>query len=445
MLEALFLIVGLLVGVAIGYFVCKNAGAEEKTALVSSRDVLQNKVNLLEEQLNKTELQSKQQLEKAESQAKEQLEQLRQHTKEQVEQQMNLIREQMTTTSEKVLKERSEQLSADNKDQLSSILTPLQEHLKQMREAVEKSDRDRNDTMARLDETIKSSIAQSKMVGERADKLAQALTGENKTQGNFGELRLRQLLEGMGLEEGSQFEEQFAMRDSNNKVIYDEEGHKLIPDVILHFPDKRDVIIDSKISFTAFEDYCNAETDEAKQDALKRHLASVRSHVLELSKKNYSKHIREGHNKLDFVIMYMFSESALQLAIANDVNLFKEAFEKGVIISGSQNLYALLRVLEMSWKQVQQVENQENIMKCADTIIERVQMFAERFAKVDEMLEKTRRSFDDIKGITGSSGRSIETAARNLLKYGANESPKHKKLQDGVADTMTLKSPDLSD
>ena len=345
----------------------------------------------------------------------------------QMEQQMALIREQMNSASEKILKERAEELSAVNKEQLSGILTPLQTHIQQMREAVERSDREHNSTMQRLDATIKTSIEQSRQVGERADKLAQALTGENKTQGNFGELRLKQLLEGMGLQEGEQFTLQETIKDKDGYVVYEEEGHRLIPDAILHFPDKRDVIIDSKMSFTAFEDYHNAETEAQRQDALKRHLTSMRNHVNELSRKNYSKYIAEGHAKLDFVLMYVFSESALQLALSNDATLWKDAYDRGVIITGSQNLYTMLRVLEMTWKQVRQVENQQKIMECANMIVDRVQLFAERFESVKQQLQKTQDSFDKLESITADSGQSILTPASRLLKMGASQNPKRKK------------------
>ena len=345
----------------------------------------------------------------------------------QMEQQMALIREQMNSASEKILKERAEELSAVNKEQLSGILTPLQTHIQQMREAVERSDREHNSTMQRLDATIKTSIEQSRQVGERADKLAQALTGENKTQGNFGELRLKQLLEGMGLQEGEQFTLQETIRDKDGYVVYEEEGHRLIPDAILHFPDKRDVIIDSKMSFTAFEDYHNAETEAQRQDALKRHLTSMRNHVNELSRKNYSKYIAEGHAKLDFVLMYVFSESALQLALSNDATLWKDAYDRGVIITGSQNLYTMLRVLEMTWKQVRQVENQQKIMECANMIVDRVQLFAERFESVKQQLQKTQDSFDKLESITAETGQSILTPASRLLKMGASQNPKRRK------------------
>lgn len=379
-MEFLLLIIGLIIGVLVGYIFARRSFADSK--------VMYDKL---------------------------------------LEQQMMLVKEQMNTTSERILRERTDQLSQENNEQLSAILNPLRDGISQMKAAVEKSDRAHSETMIRLDATIRNSIEQSREVGERADKLAQAIIGENKAQGNFGELRLKQLLEDMGLEEGVQFEEQTTMKDASGRTIYDEdEGHRMVPDVILHFPDHRDVIIDSKMSFKAFEDYHSAKTDEARSEALSRHILSVRQHVNELSRKNYSAYIKEGHARLDFVLMYMFSESALQLALSNDPTLWKDAYDKGVIISGSQNLYMMLRVLEMTWRQVRQVENQENMVKAANSIIDRVQMFYERMLKVDEQLEKTQRAFDDVKNVTASTGQSIEIAARKLIKYGAQENPKRK-------------------
>ena len=356
-----------------------------------------------------------------------QMAELRTHQREQLEQQLQLIRTEMNAASEKILKERSAELSTNNQQQLANILNPLRENIQQMKEAVEKSDRAQTVTMERLDASIKENLKQAQEVGERADKLAQALTSDNKQQGNFGELRLKQLLEEMGLEEGVQFEEQSTLRDEQGRAIYDEdEGRRLIPDVILHFPDQRDVIIDSKMSFTAFQDYYSATTDEDRESALRRHLMSVRQHVNELSKKNYSRYIREGRQRLDFVMMYVFSESALQLALGNDPTLWKDAYDRGVIIAGSQSLYIMLRVLEMTWKQVRQVENQQEIMKTASLVVERVQLFYERFLKVDEQLHRTGEAFEDLKRSTASSGQSITTAATKLLKFGAQENPKRK-------------------
>jgi DNA recombination protein RmuC len=192
------------------------------------------------------------------------------------------------------------------------------------------------------------------------------------------------------------------------------------------------------MSLKAFEDYHNATTEEERQAALKNHIASVRNHVNELSRKNYSSYIKSDRNRLDFVMMYVFSESALQLALSNAPTLWKEAYDKGVIISGSQTLYMMLRILEMTWRQMRQVENQQDMMKAANTVIDRVQMFYERFAKVDDMLNKTQEAFREMKNISASSGKSVEVAARNLLKFGAQENPKRKHSIAGTAPGASL-------
>ncbi len=440
-MEYIYIIIGIGIGLVVAYFLVAKQRTQialleqekkhlEETAQKERTDAA-NYVMELEarhkEQLDEQRVQHKEQLQKTETQYQEALKQMNLQHEEQMRQQMTLIKAEMNTASERILKERAEQLSSANKEQLATILNPLQTHIQQMREAVEKSDREQTATMQRLDASIKTSFELSRRVGERADRLTQALTGENKTQGNFGELRLKQLLEEMGLEEGVQFELQETMKDSEGRTIYEEEGHRMIPDAILHFPDQRDVIIDSKMSFTAFEDYHNAQTEEQRQDALRRHIASMRAHVSELSRKNYTKYIKENRARLDFVLMYVFSESALNLALSNAPTLWKEAYDKGVVISGSQNLYMMLRVLEMTWRQVRQVENQQQIMQLANLMVDRVQLFAERMNEVRRQFEKTSEAFEKVQASTADNGQSIITTARQLLKMGAIENPKRKK------------------
>ena len=387
----------------------------ENTMLVAKREVLAAKV-----------LSAENQLEEMKEQFQKQIAQMQELHEKMTEKQSELIQQQFNTVSEQILKRRAEELSDTNQQQMMTILGPLRENLKQMREAVEKSDRQHSVTIERLDASIRENMKQAERVGERADKLAQALMSENKTQGNFGELRLRTLLENMGMENGVQFDEQVTMREHTGKTVLDENGKRLQPDVILHFPDHRDVIIDSKISLKAFEEYVNSPGETEKEIALQRHLESVKSHVRELSKKNYSNYLQSSNNKLDFVLMYVFSESALQTALSADTSLWKWAYERGVVITGSQNLFMILKVLELSWRQLRQAENQEAIMKAADEIINRVQLFYERFVLVEEQLDKTREAFDELKRSTASEGKSVITSARKLIDYGAKENPKRK-------------------
>lgn len=350
---------------------------------------------------------------------------LKEQQHEQLEQQARLIKEQITTTTERILKERAAELSTTNKEQLSSILNPLHENLRQMKEAVEKSDREQTITMERLGQSIQENLKQAKEVGQQADRLANALTSENKTQGNFGELRLRQMLEDMGFEEGIQFEEQVTLKE-NGQPVLSEDGHRMIPDVILHFPDQRDVIIDSKMSIKAYVDYCCADNDQQRHEALTRHIQSVRNHVKELANKKYYEHAMEGHKKLDFVMMYIPNDGALQLALTNDPDLWKDAYQQHVIISDSRSLYMMLSILEMTWRQKRQAENQDLIMKTANEIIDRVQAFWERLKKVEDLFNKTHSAFTELENCAAPSGKSITTSAKKLLKYGATENPKRK-------------------
>lgn len=346
----------------------------------------------------------------------------------QFDQQLHAVKEQLKGETECLLRERSIQLGEENTRQLSSVLSPLRHGLQEMRAAVENADRRQQETLVRLDESIKTTLMQAKHIGDRADRLAAALTGENKTQGDFGELRLRTLLEKMGFEEGVQFEEQTMLRDNDgNATRHSESGHHLIPDVVLHFPDSRDIVIDSKVSLTAFQEYYVAESDDVKERALHRHVASVRRHVNELSAKGYSIHTEGNARRPDFVVMYMFSDSALSLALTAAPGLWREAYDKGVFITGSQNLYALLRMLELSWTQHRQIENQQRIMDQANLIVSRVQLFYARFLDVEQQFRRTASLLEDVRTVISPEGQSIIAAANKLVKMGAREDRRRKK------------------
>ena len=430
----LYLIIGIALGALAVFFAMRSQVQAGKERIALTEQQKQQEGESLRQQMRDQQETYRQQIqamqESQQQQVREQRESLQQQLRtqqeaqqEQIKQQMELLREQMTNTSEDVLKKRAAELSEINSQQLFKILDPLQDDLRQMRTQTEKMQKDHNDSLVQLKAAIQANMDREREMGEQTERLAQALTGENKIQGNFGELKLTQILEQMELERGLQYELQVTMRNEQGRTIKNADGQSMIPDAILHFPDGRDVIIDSKMSFTAFVDYQNAKNDTERQAALRRHITSMRQHVRELAKKEYFLYVK---GRLDFVLMYVFQESALQLALQNDTTLWKEAYDQGVVISGSQSLYMTLRVLELSWKQTRQVENQEKMMQCANTLVDRVQLFAERFAKVDKLLDDTRKAFNEINISTATSGKSITTAARNLLKFGAKESKKNK-------------------
>lgn len=380
------------------------------------------------------------QLEQVKEGQQKQIEALREMNREQVESQMKLIREQMQTTSEEILKRRQDELGERNKEQVSKIIDPLTQSLKSMREAFDKSKEQQNEALTRLDATIKVNMEKSAALGETADRLTRALTGEVKVQGNFGELKLKQLLEDLELKEGEQFDTQETLRDKVGKQAKGDDGRGLIPDFILHFPNNRHVVVDSKMSLTDYERYMNAEdgTPE-KSEYLKAHVASVRAQVKRLARKEYTKYLPEGYNRLNFAIMYVPIEGALNLALLNATTLWREAYDEGVMILGPQTMYMNLRVLEMMWTQVRQLKNQQAMIDAANIVVERVQDFGMRFIDVETSMNSTVEKMAKLKVSTAESGRSIITAAKSLLKAGAKENKKKKAL-DEMDSTVFIES-----
>ena len=358
--------------------------------------------------------------------------------------QLDLLREQMKTTTETVLKARQEELGARNKEQVGKIVDPLQKSLKDMQEALLLSKEQQKEAMTRLDETIKMNMKQSASLGETADRLTRALTGEVKVQGNFGELKLKQLLEDLELKEGEQFDTQETLRDKAGKGLRGDDGRGMIPDFILHFPNNRHFVVDSKMSRTDYERYMNAEDGTPEKSAyLKAHIESVRAQVKRLAKKEYTKYLPEGYNRLNFAIMYVPIEGALNLALLNDTTLWREAYDQGVMILGPQTRYMNLRVLEMMWTQVRQLKNQQAMIDAANMVIERVQDVGMRFADVEASMNDTIKKINRLKITTAEGGPSIITAAKSLIKAGARENKKKRPLAD-MDDSLFIES-DMSE
>ena len=411
----------------------QEADAEEfrRSEAQRNADAIANMRNAYETQIAELKDSHSKQLAQTKDNALKQIEALKQMNHEQVESQLKLIREQMQTTSEEVLKRRQEELGERNREQVSKIIDPLQQSLKDMQEAFDKTKEQQSEALTRLDETIKINMQKSAALGETADRLTRALTGEVKVQGNFGELKLKQLLEDLELKEGEQFDTQETLRDKAGNSARGDDGKGLIPDFILHFPNNRHVVVDSKMSLTDYERYMNATDDTPeKTEYLKAHIASVRAQVKRLAKKDYTKYLPSGYNKLNFAIMYVPIEGALNLALLNDDTLWREAYDQGVMILGPQTMYMNLRVLEMMWTQVRQLKNQQAMMDAANTVIDRVQDFGMRFIDVETSMNDTIKKITKLKITTADSGASIITAAKKLLKAGAQENKKKKSLAE---------------
>ena len=427
-------IIAIIVMTVLGYFVGnrgKKGLLDNVIKLTAERDVQKTNVENLEKQIVTMKASYEEQMNERKAAFDVQIAALKEMNEKQMKSQLELIKEQMQTTSEKVLKRRQEELGEENKEQVSKIIDPLQKSLKDMQEALDKTKQQQTEALTRLDETIKINMQKSAEIGETADRLTRALTGEVKIQGNFGELKLKQLLEDLELKEGEQFDTQETLRDKVGKGAKGDDGKGLVPDFILHFPNNRHVVVDSKMSLTDYERYMNAEDGTPEKSGyLKAHIDSVRAQVRRLAKKEYTRFLPEGYNRLNFAIMYVPIEGALNLALLNDATLWREAYDEGVMILGPQTMYMNLRVLEMMWTQVRQLKNQQAMMDAANTVIDRVQDFGARFMDVESSMNDTLRKMKKLKVTTGENGPSIITAAKNLLKAGARENKKKKSLAE---------------
>jgi len=244
---------------------------------------------------------------------------------------------------------------------------------------------------------------------------------------------LSELLERFGFREGIEYDVQETLKDKNGKVIINEDTNgRMITDVILHYPDGKDVIIDSKVSLTAFTNYVNAETEEEKEMFLKQHIQSIKNQADILSKKDYSSYANKSRVALDFVIMFVPIESALVLALSNATTLWREAFDKKVFITGEQNLFAVLRMIQLAWTQKQQNDNQRKIYDLAETFLKRVGEFNKRFENIGSQIEKVQQVYDDARKKFSEGRQNLIKPAQDMVKMGAKEDKQYSlpKLDD---------------
>ena len=413
MVEVLLFIVGLLIGAGILFIVSQKKVTQlvkDRNRLFSEVAVRNSEVGLLRTQM---------------ADERQRMEEMQQKSDEQFAQRLSLVQEQLKNTTEILLRQRSEELDKTNMAQMGAILTPLREVIKEMKDSMD----DNKESFARsnsaLGEQLRQMMTVTSSLGSEAEKLSKALQTGPKVQGDFGEMKLRDLLDKFGFSVGLEYDVQYVMRDAKGKVIRnDDTNDSMRPDVVLHYPEEKDVIIDAKASLTAFIGYVNATTDEERSRYLEDHVKSVRKHINELADKQYYRYNMDGRQTLDFVIMFIPNEAAMQAALYKDPDLWSYAFNKKVFVTSEQNLYAVLRMLEIAWIQRRQTENQEKVFGLANLMIDRVGEFIERFEDIGDKVDKLQKSYDSAHTkLTGN--QSMLVPARKLVNMGAKENPKH--------------------
>lgn len=348
---------------------------------------------------------------------------------ENLSRQLETVKAQVTAESEKLLKAREEELEKRAKITFETLAGGLDRNIKDMKEAFEQNRKTHTETSQSLKENLENAVKnlreQTASIGGKADSLADALRGRNKTQGNWGEIILDNLFTNEGMREGRDYDKEETLRDEQGNVLHNEDtSKKMRPDYILHYPDGNDVVVDSKVVLTAVDDYFRATDEDAKKDAMVRNLAAIKDQVKNLSKKDYSRYLTPGHRMLDYVIMFVPVYSALRLAYEADRNLWQDAYKQGVLITTEETLMPFLRMIRIAWTSHEQVANQKQIIATAETVLARVSDFCTAHAKMGKKLEEAMDQYEACDRKIRERGQSIVGAANRLIDLGVPRNPK---------------------
>lgn len=332
----------------------------------------------------------------------------------------------VTAETEKILKKREEELTSGTQSTMDGILKPLKESMAAMQKAMKDNETSHVEVTAKLaaqlDQAVKDMKEKTSDVGKKADSLSEALTGRPKIQGCFGENFLDDILVREGLKEGTHYTREEANQDRSR------------PDFVFHFKDgfeEKDLIVDSKVSLTAYVEYVNAVSSEEKSAALDRHLKSIRKHIDELSKKEYAK--KNAKSFADYVLMFMPMEMAFRVALEADQMLWQEAYQKNVLIVTEQTIMPFLKIMQLTWNKYRHDTRIQEITQAAQNMIDRVADFYDQYGELGKKLKAVGVAYNN--GITKlqEGGRSITTSARQVISLGTKLS-KGKELN--VPETM---------
>ena len=319
----------------------------------------------------------------------------------------------------RIFDDKQTKFSEHSKQVLETSLSPLRRDLgdfrKQVSSAYDKENADRNRLAGQISELQK----QTMKVSSDAASLANALKGDNKQQGNWGEFVLEKLLEDSGLSKGREYETQVALKD--------EEGKRRNPDVIIHLPEGRDIIIDAKVSLIDYERYFHAEEGESRNQSLNQHLNSLRTHIKGLSVKNYEK--LENVNSLDFVLIFIPVESAFMLALDNDPDIMREAYDRGIILVSPSTLMVTLRTIKNLWRYADQNINAQQIAEKAGGLYDLFVLHVEALEDIGKHLDKSKDAYD-------TAFKRLSTGRGNLVKRSEELKTLGAKTKKALADKL---------
>ncbi|WP_319381770.1 DNA recombination protein RmuC [Thiomicrorhabdus sp.] len=332
-----------------------------------------------------------------------------------------------------IFDQKQQQFSQTSRDNISAVLKPMQAALDSFKDRVEKTHKEDLEGRAGLQEQLKQLQALNSQMSQEAQNLTQALKGDNKTQGNWGEMILERLLERSGLRQGIEFERE--------KSFTDESGRRLRPDVVLNLPDRKHVIIDSKVSLIHYEQALNSESEAKRQQAVKGHLQSLKQHIDALATKRYD-HLDVLHAP-DFVLMFIPVEGAYLLAIEADSRIFEDAFEKRVAVVTPTTLFTSLKTIEQLWRYERQSENTVKLIKRAAEVHDKFVGFIESFEKVGTQFDTAHKTYQKARNqLVSGHGNLVRQAEmlKELAGKTKKEIPEHLRQEDAMVDALEDKA-----
>ncbi len=309
----------------------------------------------------------------------------------------------------RLLEEKSAKFLDQNQQHLAVLLNPLRERIGEFRERMEKIHTEEEKSAAALGAQLKGLHELNRQMAEEAGNLTTALKGQSKTQGSWGELVLERILEKCGLTNGVEYETQGSFRDGD--------GGRRMPDVVIHLPEGKNLIIDAKVSLTGYERAVNASTESARDSALREHVTSVRRHVDELARKDYPG--LQNLQSPDFVLMFVPVEPALHLALQEDPSLYGDAFEKNVVLVSSSTLLVALRAVESVWRHQKQTVNAQEIARQAGNLHDAFVLFLESLQEIGSRLDQAKAAYDQSLARLASGRGNLVKRTKDLQKLGA--------------------------
>lgn len=351
------------------------------------------------------------------------------HFEQERDEHEKMLEAQFRNLANDILRRNSADFKEQNEQRLAEILNPLKEDLNQFRKTVTDTYSAESRERFALDKSIKELVELNNTISREARELSSALKGNNKVQGDWGEMVLESILEKSGLTKDEEYFVQVTT-DEEGKTLQGEEGTRIRPDVVVRYPDGRFVVIDSKVSLTAFIEYVNAEDEGVRKDAATRHVRSVRNHVDKLSRKNYHDHVGSSDGKLDFVMMFIPNEPAYIAAMRIDPMLWQEAYERKVLIVSPTHLVSGLRLIAQLWSRDKVTRNAIKIAEEAGKMYDKFADFTNDMERIDKAISSARKAHED-------AMRKLTSGTGNLVKRAQDLKALGIKAQKQLAASMT--------